>query len=182
MSGRLSGALGNGRVQLALATVCCVGVFGGAHLSRAGGANGQSVALSQTRLNGAWELQSVGGDAVGPGVESGVVSQRVMFANGTVQGETRLLAASASATTAMPFPDLSVSRVTESDDGHEITVYWNGTCALLPNNRLQFRIGKAQYPLAAHFDPQTMGLEMEQDVILTYKGAAHYRMASLTHK
>ena len=181
MSGRLSEALGNGRVQLALATVCCVGVFGGAHLSRAGGAS-DGAALSQTRLNGAWELQSVGGDPVGPAVESGVVSQRIEFADGKIQGETHLLAASASATTAMPFPDLSVSRVVESDDGHEITVYWNGTCALLPNNRLDFHIGKAQYPLAAHFDPQTMGLEMEQDAILTYKGAAHYRMASLTHK
>lgn len=176
MSGRVSEALANGRVQLALAVVCCVGVFGGAHLSRAGGAN-DGAALSQTRLDGAWELQSVGGEPIGPDVESGVVSQRVVFANGTIQGETRLLASSASATTTMPFPDMSVSRVTESADGHDVTVYWNGTAALLPNNRLEFHIGKAQYPLAAHFNPQTMALEMEQDAILTYKGVAVYRVA-----
>ena len=181
MSGKIGEALKSGRVQLALATVCCVGVFGGAHLSRAGLA-GDGAALSPERLNGAWELQSVGGDPIGPDVESGVLSQHIVITDGKIQGETRLLASSASATTAMPFPDLSVSRVTESDDGHDITVYWNGTCALLPNNRLQFHIGKAQYPLAAHFDTQTNGLVMEQDAILTYKGAAHYRMASLTQK
>ncbi len=176
MSGRVNEALANGRVQLGLAVVCCIGVFGGAHLSRAGGAEG-GAALSQTRLDGVWELQSVGGDPVGPDVESGVISQRIVFANGKIQGETRLLAASVSATTAMPFPDLSVSRVTESEDGHDVVVYWNGTAVLLPNNRLDFRIGKAQYPLAAHFNPQTNALEMEQDAILTYKGVAVYRIA-----
>ena len=177
MGRSMAESLRNGRVQVGLALVCCVGVFGGAHLSRANNANENTV-LSAEQLNGTWELQSVGGEPIGPDVESGVLAQKMTVTHGKVQGETRLLAASAAATTAMPFPDLSVARVEESQDGHEVRVTWNGTIAILPNNRIELRIGKAQYRLAAHFNPKTLGLEMEQDAILTYKGVAKYRTAT----
>ncbi len=75
----------------------------------------------------------------------------------------------------MPFPDLSVAEVQESADSHTVTVTWRGTYAVLPNSRLDLRIGKAQYKLAGKFNPQTHLLELEQDAILTYKGAALYR-------
>ena len=170
-------SLRNGRVQVGLALVCCVGVFSGAHLSKANDAN-KTVALNAEQLDGTWELQSVGGDPIGPDVESGVLAQKMTIAHGKVQGETRLLATSAAATTAMPFPDLSVAHVEESQDGHEVRVTWNGTVAILPNSRVELRIGKAQYRLAVHFNPKTLGLEMEQDAILTYKGVAKYRTAT----
>jgi hypothetical protein len=167
-------SLRNGRVQIGLALVCCVGVFYGAHLSQAKNAN-QAASLNAEQLNGTWELQSVGGEPIGPNVESGVISQKMTVAHGKVQGETRLLATSAAATTSMPFPDLSIAHVEESQDGHEVCATWNGTVAILPNDRVELHIGKTQYRLGVHFNPKTLGLELEQDAILTYKGVAKYR-------
>ena len=167
-------SLKSGRVQLGLALVGAFGVFAGAHLSQAHGATAEGE-LTLAGVNGEWELQSVGGDAIGPNVESGVLSQKVIFKRGKVQGETVLLAASMAGTTTMPFPDLSVSDVRTSDDDHTVTVTWTGTYAVLPNNRLDLRIGKAQYKLAGKINPQSGLLELEQDAILTYKGMALYR-------
>lgn len=174
MGKSIAESLRSGRVQVGLALVCCVGVFSGAHLSQAKNAK-EAASLSAEQLNGTWELQSVGGEPIGPDVESGVISQKMTIANGKVKGETRLLAASAAATTSMPFPDLSIAHVEESADGHEVRAAWNGTITLLPNDRVELRIGKTQYRLGVHFNPKTLGLEMEQDAILTYKGIAKYR-------
>ncbi len=166
--------LRNGRVQVGLAVVGAVGVFAGARLSKAHTV-GKDSALTAECIDGEWELQSVGSDPIGPNVELGVLSQKVIFGHGAVQGETQLLAASAAGTTAMPFPDLSVASVQESADGHTVTVAWSGTYAILPNSRLDLHIGKAQYKLAGKINPQTHFLELEQDAVLTYKGAALYR-------
>ncbi len=137
-----------------------------------------ATALAEERLWGTWELQTVGDVPIGPEGEAGIVSQQMTFSHGTIQGETRLLASSAAGSTEMPFPDLSVSKVeenTESTGNNEVRVCWDGTYTILPNNRLEFRIGKAQYKVAAKFDPATHALEMESDTILTYKGTARYR-------
>lgn len=169
-------SLRSSRVQMGLAIVGAVGVFAGARLSQAP-ATASASALTAETVDGTWELQSVGGDPIGPNVESGVLSQKVVFGHGAVQGETRLLAASAAGTTTMPFPDLSVASVQDSADSHTVTVTWSGTYAVLPNNRLDLHIGKAQYKLAGKINPQTHLLELEQDAILTYKGMALYRSA-----
>lgn len=174
-------SLRSGRVQVVLAVVCAAGVFGGSQLSRSSRAS-DTADLSAERIEGTWDLQSVGGEAIGPDVQSGVILQHVTFLHGKIQGETRLLATSVAATTAMPFPDLSVAHVEESQDSHEVAVTWKGTYTLLPNNRVEFRIGKAQYKLAAKFNMSPFGLEMEQDTILTYKGATLYRPLSMLAK
>lgn len=167
-------SLRSGRVQVGLAVVGAIGVFVGTRLSRAQPVRNDSP-LTAAAVDGTWELLSVGDDPIGPNVESGVLSQKVIFGHGAVQGETLLLANSAAGTASMPFPDLSVASVQDSADGHTVTVTWRGTYAVLPNNRLDLRIGKAQYKLAGKINPQTHLLELEQDAILTYKGAALYR-------
>ena len=175
-------SLRSSRVQVGLAIVGAIGVFAGARLSRAHTVSGDS-ALTAAAVDGTWELQSVGDDPIGPNVESGVLSQKVVFGHGAVQGETRLLAASAAGTTTMPFPDLSVADIQESADSHTVTVTWRGTYTVLPNSRLDLRIGKAQYKLAGKINFHTHLLELEQDAILTYKGAALYRSTqTLAHK
>ena len=171
-------SLRNGRVQVGLALVCCVGVFSGAHLSKANNAK-EAVALSAEQLDGTWELQSVGEEPIGPDVESGVScaendhcawqSARRNPSAGDKRGGNHV---------PCRFPT-SVWRMSRQvSDGHEVRVAWNGTVAILPNSRVELRIGKAQYRLAVHFNPKTLGLEMEQDAILTYKGIAKYRTAT----
>jgi hypothetical protein len=95
--------------------------------------------------------------------------------NNKIQGETQMRASSDAATTAMPFPDESVSHVEAGADGYAVTLKWEGTCRVLPENRIEFQIGKASYKASVSFDPKTNQLELDHDAILTFKGPAHYR-------
>jgi len=160
-------------MQAFLVAACALGILVGMRLSRGGGAD-QS-ALNEETFAGTWQLQSVNGNRVGPRVDSAVISQQVTFSQGRVHGVTVLRADTEAGTTAMPFPDQSVTEVTASADGHDVTVVWDGTYTLLDKNRADLRIGRAGYRAVVAPDPVTHHLEFDHDTILTYPGRARYR-------
>src|SRR5690242_18342562 len=68
-----------GRLQALLAAGCALGVFAGARLTHSH--RHAATSLTEQALHGVWILQSVGGEPVGPGRASAVLSQKVTFDN-----------------------------------------------------------------------------------------------------
>jgi hypothetical protein len=166
-----------GRLQAFLAAFCALGVFMGVRMAHTH--RGRVVpSLSEQALAGTWELRTVHGDPVGPDVDSVVLSQRIHFQDGRLQGETRLHADTAAATTAMPFPDESVRSVRAGADGHEVTVTWDGSYILRDNRILELHIGNATYRAAVTLDPAAHTLMMDHDAILTFPGPTRYQALS----
>ncbi len=160
-----------------LVGISALGACGGLYAYNTRQAN-PSFTLSETTLAGTWDLQAVGADPVGEKTDSVLLSQRVIFGNGRLHGETRLRAETTAASTAMPFPDQTATDVKTSPDGHEVDVSWDGKYKVLENNRLELSIGKAQYRLAATINPKAKQLTMDHDAVLTFKGATRYGVAA----
>lgn len=163
-----------GGFALALVCVCGLGLLGGTYFAR----QRQALpALNEATLQGTWALQSIGSDPVGPEVASTVISQKISFAGGKLHGETVLRGDSPATAATLPFPDETVTRVVSSPDGHEVTATWDGSYTWLDERRLEFQVGKAKFLIAAHLDPNSHQLQLDQDAILTYRGLAHYQAA-----
>ncbi|MCS6776922.1 MAG: hypothetical protein RMJ43_10020 [Chloroherpetonaceae bacterium] len=125
-------------------------------------------------LEGSWELQMI--DGASPGTDArGLLSQRVTFQGRRLSGETRLRLETAAVPFIMPFPDASVDRVVWSRDGREATVYWQGTYRVRSHRNLDLHVGKARYRTNVLWKPDTLTLQLDHDVILTYPGPAIYR-------
>lgn len=163
------------RLQMTLVGACALGVFFGARLSHSGAKN---PVLTEAVLQGTWELQSLHDDPIGPDKPSAVLSQRVRFADGKLHGETVLRADTETATTAMPFPDESVTRVDADADGHEVRVLWDGTYQFQDHEQIALHIGKAVYFVKAAWLPDKNSLQFNQDAILTFQGKALYQRAA----
>ena len=133
--------------------------------------------VSSENLAGVWELKSLNGVALRPEANLAVLSQHITFRDNRIFGETHLRTGSSAATTAMPFPDSSVRRITSSEDGFVTIVTWEGTFHIRNRTNLDLTIGKAKYRANSLWNPQTMTLELDHDAILTYPGAAIYQPA-----
>lgn len=162
-----------GRLQVFLALACAVGVFAGVRVSQ-NKKNHDSAPLTEQTLAGTWELKSINGDLVGPNVQSVILLQRVTLQNGLICGETRLRADTEAAVSSMPFPDESVTSVKTSMDGFDVAVQWNGTYTILSSHLVELKLGHAAYRVAIKPDPRTHALDFDHDVVLVYKGIAHY--------
>lgn len=164
------------RTQVMLAAFAALGVLFGAKMARRHPA--ESLAqVSPENLAGVWELKSLNGVILRPEANLAVLSQHITFRENRIFGETRPRTGSSAATTAMPFPDSSVRRVTSSEDGFETIVTWEGTYRILNRTNLDLTVGKAKYRANTHWNPQTATLELDHDAILTYPGAALYQPA-----
>jgi hypothetical protein len=159
------------RLQSAL-TVLCAGVILLGALYRQLRPIKASDVLSAQTIAGAWELQSLSGQAVGDKSALGILSQHVVLKEGRISGETRLK--SQADTTALPFPDESVSAVETEADG-TTRVRWNGTYEIVDGKRFSLRIGKAAFLVPAQRDSSSLLLSCDSDLILTSSGAAIYR-------
>lgn len=167
-----------GKLHLLLAASCIVGILTGAHLSHFSQPAIPEIPIARA-IQGDWELKSIDGSQIGPKVESVILSQYVRFQGGTLHGATHIRADSDAGTTAMPFPDESVTEVKAPVGGNDLLVVWDGTYKVLPNQLIEMHIGKAKYLIKVHADPQKRTLEMDQDAILTYKGASCYEAATI---
>jgi hypothetical protein len=161
------------RQQIAWTILGVAGVLGGLILT--GPRTSAAPPLTEQTLAGTWELQSINEVPVGPDKDSVLLAQRVTFRDGKLHGETSLRPDTNAATSDMPFPDDSVTAVHASADDHDVTVTWDGTYRLLPEHRLELRIGKAFYRVEAIFNPTTRTLQFDHDAVLTFRGAARYR-------
>lgn len=163
---------GRKRLQLLLTLACAVGLFVGVRAVRARRAS--VPALTEAALIGTWELQSLQETPVGLKPDSVVLSQRLTLQNGRIEGETRLRAATETATLALPFPDESVREVVSNPDGYDVKVTWNGVYSLVNDKLLELHIGKATYRVEARPNAQARTLLLDHDFILTYRGPAQY--------
>ncbi|HLK57539.1 MAG TPA: hypothetical protein VKU00_13310 [Chthonomonadaceae bacterium] len=161
------------RVQLMLAGAGMIGVLVGLRLSLPH-SHARPAPTDEARIEGDWELQSINGTPVGLKTASAIVEQKVHFQDGKLQGVTRVIADSEAGTTAMPFPDESVSEVKAGVLNNEVQILWKGTYLVLPNHLVEVHLGKATYRLTIKVDPDKGTLNMDQDTILTYRGPAAY--------
>lgn len=162
-----------GRIQASVMAAIALCLLVGAQLGTR--PHAITTELTDRALQGAWQLQSVGGDPIGPKVASGILSQQVFFDHGKIRGETRLLAATPAGTTQMPFPDQSVKQITVGPEGYDATAIWEGTYRLLDAHRMALYVGQARYIIKGAVDLKTHSLTLDPDTILTYQGAARYK-------
>jgi hypothetical protein len=167
--------IGRGRTgwRACLAGLFVVGVFSGVGISD-GRIRAEATPITEQALTGAWELTSVAGAPVGPNMPSAVMSQKVTFQNGVVTGVTRLRPGSVAATTAMPFPDASVTQIYTNPTSQEVVVTWDGTYRLLRDGCIEVKLGTRRFRIGARYNPVSRALEMDHDAILTYRGGASY--------
>jgi hypothetical protein len=131
-------------------------------------------------IEGTWELSNLSGTAPGEGQLSGVLWQRVAFRAGRVRGETMILTDSTAAGQKLPFPDETVDKVVPNSDGGGVRVIWSGSYEL-EKDQVTLHIGKAIYFVRLAWRAGGEALEFNQDVILTYAGAAGYGRANSIH-
>jgi hypothetical protein len=164
------------RLILLLCTAICA--FGIAILIRTMQNSAIPTKAPAEALDGTWELKSLNGLPIGETTSSAIVSQRVSFREGKIRGETLIRANTDAATSAMPFPDESVTKVLSNSDETGVRVLWNGTYDLDEHQQLALHIGKAIYFIKVTRQPDTHSLELNQDTILTVHGTAKYQRAS----
>jgi|SRR5579871_2637524 len=162
-----------GAWRASLVGLFTVGFFGSTSISNRPVSTG-AIAVTDQALAGTWELMSVAGDSVGPNMPSTVLSQKVTFQNGSVSGVTRLRPGTEAATTAMPFPDASVTQIYTNPSSREVVVTWDGAYRLLPDGRIEVKMGARRFKIAARYNPINRALEMDSDAILTYRGGSCY--------
>ena len=165
------------RIQTIMVGAGVVGVLIGVRLTQPH-KNAAVTHADEAAIEGDWELVSVNGLPVGPRAESVIISQKVHFHDGKLQGETHVVANSEAGTTAMPFPDESVAEVKAGLGNNEVVVLWSGSYFTLPNHIVEMHIGKATYRVTMQDDSSQNTLNMEQDAILTYRGPAAYRAST----
>ena len=166
-----------GMLALLLVGICGAGVFAGTRLAP-GSAEDHLPPLPDALIAGDWELHSINGYPVGPETESVILSQHIHFQQGRLRGMTCIRSERYGANTSLPLPSEIVTEVRGRVGGHGIRILWDGCYRMLPNRRIEMRIGKGVYRMRLLPDPQKQTLDLEQDPILTYKGLAHYRMVT----
>lgn len=161
------------RLQVAAAAFCALAIFIGVMLNRQPKHDQEGVALSSV-VKGTWQLVSVNGNKVSD-PNSVVLSQEMTLGNGKVHGITHMKGETDAATVAMPFPDDTVTSVKQSADGHDVTLTWEGKYDTINRSHAEFQIGKATYRTEIQVNPTGDTIRLDNDIILTYKGAAVYQ-------
>jgi hypothetical protein len=128
-------------------------------------------------IEGTWELSALCGAVPGEDHLSGVLRQRVSFRDGTVRGETLVKTELSTLGQKLPFPDESVDKVVPNVDGSGVRVLWSGTYEV-DKDQVTLHIGKAIYFVRLTWKSGGEAIDFNQDVILTYAGAAAYGRAS----
>ncbi len=127
-------------------------------------------------LNGTFELEQVADQKVGE--NSDLLSQKITFSGGKMAGETRIKTNSPAGTTAIPFPDKTISGYRDSLDGEVTTFRWQGAYSALSGWRMTCHVGTSTYTVNTHWDAKTHILSLERDFILTYPGPFRYRLVA----
>ncbi len=154
------------KLQMFIAAGCVTGIWAGVYLTRSKAVQ-QPPLLNANSIQGTWKFECKNS-------QSAVVSQKVDFHNGSVEGITKLKADTPDGTAHLPFPDQSIKSIKESGDGYLLTASWQGTYKIAGKHHITLSIGQSKNRVRATFNPKEHTITLDHDFLLIYPDKAVY--------